>query len=296
MSIAKAPSLPNGYNPQLKVSKMLNWCLEKVKSVPYNVTMRWVFYQAVQEKGLTKSDYGNFKKWTSRARKSFWGGWKPNTLVDDTREISFRGGGYDSANEWIEAFKDKECLLDKRWTQNKIIIVCFEAQAMKSQFEHYTEDYYVSLVPFKGDASIEYKWRIAKAIEDFSRIYEKPIKILYFGDLDPKGEEIPENALRDIRAWSSVPFEYERIGLNEEHVEKWNLPENPDKFEYQWEALNDQAAKELIQGAIMKEIDLGALGDVIEQEAKATARWVEILDNLDLDEGNNDEPGPSEDD
>jgi hypothetical protein len=268
------------YEPTPRVAEIMAWCLQKIKSVPYRVTLRWIFYQAYQFFGLTKDDYHNFKSWTSRVRKNFWNGWSPDTLVDDQREILYRGGGYSGIKEWIEALKEEHCILDKRRNQKKIIIICFEAAAMQSQFEHYTEGYYVSLIPFRGDTSIEHKWRIAKWIEKLHGSYNKPIKILYFGDLDKKGLEIPENALNDIRKWCSVPFEFEYIGLKQEHVERWNLPENPEKHGYQWEALDDDAARELIQTAIQKEIDLEAIREIEEEEKDVEEEWKSLVDRM----------------
>lgn len=266
------------YTPSLETEKIMTWCLRKIQSIPYRVTLRWIFYQAFQHIGLTKDDYARFKGLTSRVRKNFWGGWKPDTLVDDQRNIFYKGGGPETVLDWYKQIRDLDCTLDKRYTQNKIIIICFEAAAMHSQFEYYTKDYYVTLVPFRGDASIEFKWRIAKWIEQLIKKYQKPVKILYFGDLDQKGEEIPENALRDIRKWCLYKFEYAHIGLKKEHVTRWNLPENPEKHGYQWEALDDDAARELIQGALDKEIDLGAIGIIKEEETEAETGWKKFMD------------------
>lgn len=264
------------YKPQEKIADILNWSLQKIKSVPYDVSLRWIFYRAVQEKGLLKTDYKNFKEWTRKPRKRFWNGWAPNTLIDDTREITERGGGYDSPQDWLEHFKRESCTIDKRRTQPRIVILCFEAQAMYSQFHYYSSDYYVSLVPFKGDATIEPKWRLAKWIEQLDVEYGKPVKILYFGDLDEKGKEIPENAMKDVRKWCNIHFDYERVGLNEEHVQRWGLPENPEKPGYQWEALDDAAAKELIQNALNANVDLEAIEKVVSIEDGATERWRQI--------------------
>jgi hypothetical protein len=103
------------FNPTEKTQEMLNWCLQRIKSVPYKVSFRWLFYRLIQEKGYPKS--GNTKKilniQTADARRNFWNGWAPDTLADDTREAVYRGYGYRSAAEWLEQFKYKHCTLDK---------------------------------------------------------------------------------------------------------------------------------------------------------------------------------------
>jgi hypothetical protein len=264
------------YKPSPPVAKILAWCLERVHSVPYRVTARWLFYRLVQEHGFQKKDYKNFLKWNSRARKCFYEGWAPDTLIDDTRTAHLRGYGYESAETWMESFKQEHCILDKYAIQQNIVEIWFEAEAMYSQFNYYTEAYHVTLRPFKGDASIDYKWRIAKDLDRLA-IYCKPIIILYFGDYDSKGLEIPNNALRDIRAWCSSEFEFFRCGINREHIQQFNLTERPENpGAYQWEALNEAAAQQLILGNLEK---LGSVKRVEQEEAQATARWVQLIEN-----------------
>lgn len=268
------------YHPHPRTAKVLDWSLQKIQEVPYRVTLRWVFYRCVQELGLTKKDYEVFKKWTSRARKRFWNGWSPETLVDDTRQIHRRGGGYDSSKDWRASFKDAQCVLDKRSSQPQIPIVCFEAEAMFSQFEYYTSPYFVSMVPFKGDYTIQPKWMLAKMIESFRRCYDKPVMVLYFGDLDPKGQEIPENAMKDVRKWCEVPFKFQRVGLNLEHVKRWDLPENLDRpKQYQWEALPDVAAAKLIKDSL-RIVDLNAIRKRELEEEEATRSWRDLSEML----------------
>ena len=269
------------YKPHKNIAEILDWALVKVKSVPYEVSLRWLFYQVLQEKGLAKDSYKQFVSWTAIARKRFWNGWNPTTLVDDSREIIFNGSGYTTPRDWVESFKEYSCILDKRRDQESITVIMFEAHAMRAQFEHYSAPFFVTLVPFKGDASINLKWKIAKWLEQIDSNYRKPINVLYFGDLDPKGLEIPENALRDIRVWGKAPFHYERIGLTLEQVERWHIPDNPERpGQYQWEALPDSAAKELIEGTLSEKINLAKIQAVIEKEKEAKAQFCDHLDEL----------------
>jgi len=266
------------YRPQAHVKEVLEWCLKRIQSVPYRVTARWLFYRLVQERGFTKKQYKSFLKWTSRARKRFHEGWAPDTLVDDTREAHERGFGYASKREWMEHFKGATCVLDKYASQQHIVEIWFEAEAMKSQFDYYTRKYYVTLRPFKGDTSIDYKWKIAKDLEHLAG-YGKPIVVLYFGDYDEKGLKIPESALEDIKAWCKFSFRYVRCGINKEHIEKFGLIENPEKpGAYQWEALSEGAAEQLILGNLERFWSLDSINKVKEREGRAEERWREIIE------------------
>ncbi len=267
------------YKPTPEIAEILNRCLKRVQALPYEVTLRWLFYRIMGEKAFGKKKYKDFKGWTSKARKNFWNGWKPDTLPDDTREIHYRGGGDRNPEGWVQSFMDKECKLEKFSTQDRITIVCFEAEAMYRQFEYYARPYYVSLIPFKGDAGIAHKWKVAKYIEQLARAYPgKPTNILYFGDFDSKGQKIPESAFRDIRAWCSVPFNYRWVGLTKQQAKQYRLPENPERpGQYQWEALDDQDAANLITSVLDEHVDLDAIHAIEEREKKATKKWRKLL-------------------
>ena len=103
--------------------------------------------------------------------------------------------------------------------------------------------------------------------------YRKPIRIFYFGDRDAKGESIFEAALKDIRAWCPVAFQYERVGLTRQQAVDMGVPENPDKpGAYQWEALTDEQASSLIL-PILDFIDQAAWDQVKRRESEAS-RWL----------------------
>ena len=265
------------YRPHEKQRVILNKAMDFVKSVPYKVTARWLFYRLLQEGIYSgKGDYkGKYLPLISMARKAFHNGWHPDILADDTRQAVIRGNGFDSEDEWLEAIGEQlECNLDKWTDQPYYVESWFEAHAMRGQFEHYSN--HVTLMPFGGDPSIPYKWAAAKRLEERARRYRKPIVILYFGDLDPKGLTIPESAIADIREWCGVDFEFIRCALNPGDEAIYNIPENPDRpGQFQWEALGDEAAGELITENVEKFISPGYFSEIEKQEREITARFSE---------------------
>ena len=56
---------------------------------------------------------------------------------------------------------------------------------------------------------------------------KKPI-IIYFGDYDPSGEDIPRS-IRDNIISFGVDIEVKRVALMKEQVMKWKLPPAPAK-------------------------------------------------------------------
>lgn len=226
------------WSPREATIDLLDRAMAHVESVPYKVSIRWLFYALLQDGTFSrKQDYFALKGVLSKARKAFYGGWAPDTLVDDTRQAAYSGQGWTKPSDWLgEYIAAQECLLDAWRGQDNYVEICFEAKAMMAQFQYYTRN--VILRPFGGDYSIAAKWEMAKEIESrWERLDRPNVVILYFGDLDPKGMQIPESAECDIREWCHAPFQWIRCGLNPGDEDRYNLPENIDRpGAYQWEA------------------------------------------------------------
>jgi len=238
------------YRPQKEQVVILDRAMAHIKSIPYPPSTRWLFYRLLQDGTYrTKKDYRRrFLPVTSRARKRFYGEWRPWTLVDDTRDIITRWQCYPDAASWFEALATIPCELDPWPYQDYYILVVFEARAMVAQFEYYCPKF-VPLVPFGGDPGPAFKWQIAELINEARERYGKQVKLLYFGDCDRKGHSIYRTAIRDLRLWCN--FESEWLGLTREQAERLGLPENFESpGQYQWEALTDEQARSIILPAL----------------------------------------------
>ena len=264
------------YKPQKKTAAMLDRAWELVNEVPYQVSARWLFYRLLQENWYSKKkDYNNkFMKAISTARKTFYGDWRPSTLADETRVAVSRGNGERDVEHWVNSISEWgiSCRLDKWYSQEHYLELWFEARAMTDQFRHYTN--HITLRPMAGQPSIPFKWDAAKALERAEIRYGDSIIILYFGDLDSAGETISEVIERDVREWCAVDFEFIRCGLNSDQVQRYGVPENPEKpGEYQWEALPDMAAKEIISGHVDQYLRHDAFSE-LETEERNAESWL----------------------
>lgn len=225
--------------------------LEHIKAVPYRVSLRWVFYRLLQD-GLygAKGDYTDFKNAAASWRHS--GEWPPDIIDDDQRQVIYRGryDGRPPAQAALQMIEALEYMAQRSHfhEQPYYVEIWYEARAMTAQFKYYTKG--ITLRPFAGDYSIQPKYQTAKDIEDAWEQFGKPIKILYFGDRDDKGETIDYNATfgkRGLAKWCDVDFDVIRGGLTSDQALRFDLPVNPDKpTEYQWESLTDPQARELI--------------------------------------------------
>jgi len=265
----------NGWSPSPETIRILERAMEHVKSVPYKVSLRWVFYRLLQE-GIykDKQDYRTkFSFIFSNARHNNICGWHPDTIDDDTRCIHWRGVGVYTEEDAIDQI---ECNFDKLQDQKNIVMLLYEARAMTKQFAYYTK--HIPLVPMGGASSIPLRWETALAVTRLSKRYDKPIVLLYFGDCDKAGEIIRETAKIDITRWCSIPFTWEFCGLDKEQVQKYNIPENIEKpGTYQWEALTDQQAKEIITDWVSKYHDPSLCESYEKQDEETLQRWKKRL-------------------
>lgn len=265
------------YEPQKKCIPILKAAMDHIQSVPYKVTLRWVFYRLLQDGVYNKKeDYKTFIRLQAQAKKYFYDGWRPDTLADETREVIIQGEGWDTVEEWIVALEKRRFKQSIWHSQKHYIEIWFEAQAMQSQFLHYAPE--ISLLAFHGDCSIAPKWEAAKRLEIEGNYYDLPVVVLYFGDYDAKGITIPESAMEDIRKWCSVPIEFVRAGLNHGDGERLGIPESIDKpGAYQWEALSDEQAELLIKTAINEYFDEDAANDLRHSNENTTKDFQERI-------------------
>jgi len=286
------PYKNDDYRPNKRSREILARGWEHMQSIPYRATSRWLFYRLLQD-GLYKAhtseekkrEYQKFLSLTSRARHNSWEGWRPDSLTDDTRNaIRYDGdGGCRSVQEWATSLREESWIpvLDHWYQQQWYAEVWFEAEAMRAQFEHYVKG--LTLRPFKGMPSIDYKYKIAQDLAAKAQRYDLPVAILYFGDYDKSGLTIPETSVADIRSWCEVPFEFERCGLNAGDGNRLGIPENFEKpGTYQWEALPDDAARGLIVPSVERVVDTSVFPVLEAQAQEAGQKLCVILKNFTL--------------
>lgn len=296
------------YKPSLGTQRILDRAMAHIKSVPYDVPARWVFYRLLQDGTYpVKQGYKHLLGITSKARKEFYGEWRPWTLADDTRSplsmertglygIHTRGWGFKDPKEWISALKEQlNCPLDMWRTQMVYNEMWFEAAAMQGQFRHYANPHTL-LLAFKGDCSIPAKWDSAKRLAGHWLNHRKPINVYYYGDYDLKGLIIPDSAWRDVEHWAySIVgatkdmdtahdflshLLFKRVGINEKHIDRFDIPENPERpGTYQWEALTDEQAQELIAEADveLREDAFDRRQKIADEAAEKIRRWLEEM-------------------
>lgn len=104
--------------------------------------------------------------------------------------------------------------------------VWIEKKALQGVFQTVCYDNDIGLGACKGYPSLTFLY---EAYERFTRQGEGKRKvILYFGDYDPSGEDIPRSVQENLGKMG-VEVEIHRILLNEAQVVEWGLPPAPVK-------------------------------------------------------------------
>lgn len=145
------------------------------------------------------------------------------TSAEETTVEDKIGTGTYAVEYWLKNYSKN------RWeNQEYYPEVWIEKKALQGQFESVCSENAVALCPCKGYPSLTFLNQAAIRFIENRDEGKKPI-ILYFGDYDASGEDIPrsieENLLNDF----GVKVEVRRILLMEDQVIEMGLPPAPTK-------------------------------------------------------------------
>ena len=116
-----------------------------------------------------------------------------------------------------------------RWENQEVYPEVFiEKKALQGVFSSVCERWNVALGACKGYPSLTFLYEASLRIKDALYYGKKPI-ILYFGDYDPSGEDIPRAIQENLERLDVPEVEVRRIALMESQVTAWSLPPAPIK-------------------------------------------------------------------
>lgn len=117
-----------------------------------------------------------------------------------------------------------------RWENQRFHVEVFiEKKALQGVFNPICSSNRVALNPCKGYPSLTFVHETGKRLVDVAESGKMPI-ILYFGDHDPSGEDIPRAIEDNIeRMFGPDIVMLDRIMLTKEQVREMNLPAAPAK-------------------------------------------------------------------
>jgi hypothetical protein len=234
MASASAPRVGNefwAFNPDARRGAgeyRYNWRLilpaaaEVVNSyTTTGVTLRQLFYRLVAAEMLpnTAQSYGSLSAKTAEARRS--DGFP--ALIDNNRSI-------DRPNLWEDADDAAEWMIeqymeDRSITQEVNLYVAAEKNGLKAQLFQWFAGMGLPVLALGGYAS---QTLCDEVYEDAQGKHRKgkPNILIYAGDFDADGEDIPRDFDKRAGCFDKVV----RVALNPDQVESMQLPPQPGKW------------------------------------------------------------------
>ncbi len=238
------------------------------------LTLRALHYQLVGL-GMTNSQ-SHYKRVVSAMIAARWDGSVSfDAFSDHDRQvIGFTDADPTSLENSIETGKRQirawmNHYSRARWENQPIYPeVWIEKKALQEVFEGPCSEMEVALVPCKGYPSLtflhEAKGRFEEAL-DYRQ--QKPV-ILYFGDYDASGEDIPRSIQSNFSRFG-VEVDLRRICLKEEQVVAWELPPAPtkegDSRAKNWDGLG-QVELDAVNPKKLQDLCLDAIREVFDEE------------------------------
>lgn len=273
------------------------WIIEQgvpiVKSYNGNLTLRALHYRLVGI-GMT-NDVKHYKKVINAMTDARWEGLLEfSDFVDHERGMlghtSYAETDVDSqvdyAKKQIRNWANH--YFKNRWENQDIYPeVWIEKKALQGVFEEICQEWDVALCPCKGYPSLTFQ-DAAKVRFDEAQSKGKKVVILYFGDYDCSGEDIPRSIVDTIMKMGT-DIELHRIMLTKQQVIEWKLPHAPtkrtDSRAAKWggkgqveldAVMPDKIQKHLVK-AIKTVFDDDRYGELMEQEGEERAQFKKIL-------------------
>lgn len=215
-----------------------------------NLTVRQLYYQLVA-RGYIPNSQESYKRLVSILTDARLAGDFPfDWLLDRTREARagrFTGDRVDvedalrSAADELRRAPEAWLWRDRWLGQERHVSVWVEKEALAGVFEGPCERLGVAWFVLRGYSSLS---ALSQWVDHVAAAYDAAVDrgdsieeavVLYFGDHDPDGWEIPRSAERNVLAIADVrgidlpPVVFERIALVKPQIERYNPPPFPAK-------------------------------------------------------------------
>jgi len=201
-----------------------------IREYDSRLTVRQLYYQLVTRQFIENNinEYKRLDAHLARFRKNRD---LPLDTFDDRIRKPIGESSWENLNDFFETVKNAY-RKNKRTNQKKYVEVWIEKDALSGIFEPITNYYNCLLLVGRGYQSISSLSEAAKRFSinnGYSSEEKKETVILYFGDYDATGIDIPRSAEQNLNKYFGIYPTFEKIGLLKENIEKYKLPSVPSK-------------------------------------------------------------------
>jgi len=263
------------------------WIIEQALDVlsryePGVLTIRALHYQLVS-RGMT-NDIQHYKRVVAATGVARWDGriafdafsdrersMACTTAGDPVELIEEIDIGKRQVYAWMNAY------YRHRWENQPYYPEVFiEKKALEGVFYKTCSAHAIALAACKGYPSLTFLHDASIRFREAENRGKQPI-IIYFGDYDPSGEDIPRAIKENLESLGVGSLIVKRVALNEEQVIAWNLPPAPTKVtdsrSVNWDGLGQVELDAVRPEKLMELLD-EAISDIFDDdlydELKAT--------------------------
>jgi len=273
------------------------WIIENAKKIleeyTGGITIRQLHYRLVSL-GMI-NDLNHYKRVVDAMTGARWDGIVDMEAFID-RERSMYGetkaddkdldDEIEQAKEQVKAWMKSYSL--NRWSnQENYVEVLIEKKALQGVFERPCRMNDVGLGPCKGYPSLTFLYDVKERFEDAIERGKSPV-ILYFGDYDPSGEDIPRS-IKENLGRMGVDIEVKRIALNQDQIREMKLPgvppKNTDSRSHNWngdsvvelDAVEPNTLSKMCEDAIHEYFDDELYEELNKQESTERTTYQQAL-------------------
>jgi len=218
--------------PRLAIIDNANAIIEEYESQGFVLTLRQLYYQFVSRALIAnkQSEYKRLGDIINDARLAGKIDWL--AITDRTRNLT--GLPHWDGPEDIVSASANHFHLDKWKNQDNRIEVWIEKDALAGVIEGVCKELDVPFFSCRGYTSQSEMWVAARRLIKYDKAGQAPV-ILHLGDHDPSGIDMSRDIEDRIALFTEAHrglrrrFEFRRLALNMDQVEKYNPPPNPAK-------------------------------------------------------------------
>lgn len=267
------------------------------------VTLRQLYYRLVAA-GVIPNNLRAYKNLGAALTKWRREGTVPMEAFEDrTRKMQEHdlGNTVNDPNAWMDymlrqGVKNARGFYLKTWYgQPYHVVVAVEKQALEGPFAEVCEELDVDLAVCRGYPSLSFLRDIS---ENLQKDGERDNVVLYFGDLDPSGLDIPRAVEGDLTGFFGNSLTFERPALTHEQVEEMHLIPAPVKMTdkraegfivehgtevYELDAIEPRTLQDILRHNILRYFDESTADTRDEEIRKAKVRIESNLERLDIE-------------
>lgn len=238
-------------------------CVERINAVLdelrdyWPLTLRQVFYRLVSAGDIKNDPKGNeYKRLSRMLTKARYDELVPWEAMEDRSRLALRRPSWWDKTDFIQESMDEflsEYHRDPLQSQDRVLEVWLEKDALSRIVQRAAAPFGVLVVIARGFISTSFMDAVRRRIEARAE-FGWPTRILYFGDLDPSGWEMPLDIERRLidRMNLAGKVDIERCALTLGQVREYQLPHKPDALK-----VRDPRAREYVRrfGPLAVELD-----------------------------------------